>query len=82
VVQHQVRQIYEHNPMLLSRYPPINSIPLTSHLTHTTKKLREWLQKINHQIKITKNVHSSLKGLPTIREAFQRVQYCNEHDNV
>jgi len=55
----------------LSRYPPINSIPLTSHLT-----------QINHQIKITKNVRSSLKGLPTIREAFQRVQYRNEHDNV
>jgi len=68
-----VRQIYEEDFPLHARFTPIRLMPLELHLNRSTKYLKQWIHKIQHQKRVTQAIYDAepMQQL-TIRQAFQR----------
>jgi hypothetical protein len=63
--------MYREPPKLAARYHAISQIPIDVQLRQSTAKLKDWLARITHQIKVTYALYNQiLPGQLTLQEAF------------
>jgi hypothetical protein len=74
-ISHQIREIYANPPKLAPRYQIITQLPLETRLRQSTRTLRDWLARNDHQKRVSHLLLSQkLPGQLTIKEAFQAAQ--------
>ncbi len=74
-VLHKVRAIYTNPPQLASKFPKITSIPMDQRLKCTTQQLKDWLIRVDHQMKISEFIFAHRSpGQLTIQQAFNNAK--------
>jgi hypothetical protein len=75
----RVRDTYKQPPNLAARYPSIFEVSLDNRLKCTTSQLTEWLQRIEHQKKVSAMIRMSLPaGQLTLKQAYQKQGYSTQ----
>jgi hypothetical protein len=69
----RVKEMYQEPPKLAARNHAISQIPIEVRLRQSTAKLKDWLARVTHQIKVMYTLHNQiLPGQLTLQEAFER----------
>jgi hypothetical protein len=78
----KVRELYCKPSKLAARNHAISHIPIKVRLRQSTANLKDWLSRIEHQIRVTLVLQNPrLSGQLTIQEAFKkaRSRYCDDN---
>jgi hypothetical protein len=59
-------------PNLDTHYPVITAVPINIRLQRNNKHLREWIDRVNHQIHMTDALCACQQGQLTLQEAYEQ----------
>ncbi len=80
-VEKKVTDIYSRPPILAKRYRPVQEIALEVRLRQSTTQLRDWIDRIDHQKRVSAVLISKARhpGQLTLRQAYaNHARRCKE----
>jgi hypothetical protein len=73
-VVNQVQEIYRDPPRLHQRFKQVSAIPLDCRLKSSTRTLKRWMHRLQHQMKVSNRLCTEIDlTQPTIHQAFKKI---------
>jgi hypothetical protein len=74
-INKHLKEVYENPPRLSTQYKQVTDMPLEIHLHQSPTKLKDWLVRLDHQIRMTSLLDTTLMpGQLTIQQAIQNME--------
>lgn len=81
-VLRQVADLYKKPPTLAKRYACVTDIPIANRIKKPTAQLQQWLERIKHQIKVSKYLcNPRIEGQLTLHQAYNRAGFTVTEDS-